>query len=129
MNCENKALVEVTKEFTFDAAHHLEGYYGVCSKIHGHTYRLQVTLKGLLNKVGIVFDFKDLKELVHRKILSRLDHSYLNDELSYNPTAENMVVDIYEIIHKEIFSKGVTVVSVKLWETPTSFVEYKGVEY
>jgi len=89
--------VAVTKEFTFDAAHHLHMYEGKCKRLHGHTYRLVVTVSGLLNSIGMVMDFGDLKSVVQKRIEQRLDHAYLNEALPpMNTTAENMVVWMWE---------------------------------
>ena len=121
--------VEVTKEFTFDSAHHLECYQGDCANLHGHTYKLHVTMKGKLNNIGMVIDFKDLSRIVKEVVVNRLDHKMLNHILNYNPTAENMVLWIHdeltEALQKEDL-RGVKVTSVVLWETPTSFAEYRG---
>lgn len=110
----------ITKEFTFDSAHKLEWYKGKCNSLHGHTYKLQVTIQGKLNKNGIVLDFEDLKRIVQEKVLEKLDHQYLND-LIKNPTAENIIVWIWEQLENDL-----NLYELKLWETPTSFATYKG---
>lgn len=126
------ALVEVTKEMTFDSAHQLLEYQGDCSRLHGHTYKLQVTVKGLPDAIGMIIDFKILKRYIQELILDELDHYNLNDKLNFNTTAENMVVYFYDIILStlvgmpEFVSRKVRLVSVKLWENPSSFAEYKG---
>jgi len=112
----------VTKEFTFDAAHKLTKYHGKCEKLHGHTYKLQVTVEGQPDDEGMVMDFVELKTLVTKKVLDKLDHSYLNDLLE-NPSAENIAVWIWEQLKNDV--KG-NLYEVKLWETPTSFVTYRG---
>ena len=122
----NIPLVRVTKEFTFDSAHFLKNYVGPCANMHGHTYKLQVTLEGTLNDTGFVLDFKKLKDLVKRTVVDRLDHHVLNNELEFNTTAENMVVWMYDTLNKELELDTTSVVSVKLWETPTSFAEFSG---
>ncbi len=81
----------VTKEFTFDSAHFLTNYYGKCERVHGHTFRLQVTVEGKVQSNGLVIDFVVLKRIVKKQILDRLDHLLLNDVIE-NPSAERVVV-------------------------------------
>ena len=120
------AVIEVTKEFTFDSCHHLLAYDGPCERLHGHTYKLQVTIKGTPDLRGMVLDFKDLKKVVKERIIDQLDHYNLNDKLGYNTTAENMVVHFYDIIKQYCDNHFLDVVCVRLWETPTSYAEYRG---
>lgn len=122
-----KAIVEVTKEFTFDSSHKLLQYEGDCARLHGHTYKLQVTLKGTVNEIGMVLDFKDLKKIVKEGMLTMFDHHYLNSKMTFNTTAENMVVYIFDLLTLALKDEDVEVTSVKLWETPTSFAEFRGV--
>ncbi|MBO8161094.1 MAG: 6-carboxytetrahydropterin synthase QueD [Thermosipho sp. (in: Bacteria)] len=123
---DEEAIVYVTKEFTFDSAHYLDEYYGLCSNLHGHTYRLQVTVRGILNDIGMVIDFKELKSVVKEKVIDKLDHKYINNTLPFNPTAENLVVWIYDVLREELEKRKIVLDSIKLWETPTSFAEYRG---
>lgn len=123
--------VYATKEFEFEAAHHLLRYEGACAKVHGHSYKLQVTVSGEVYITGIlnatdhmVLDFKELKKIVEDKIIRTHDHADLN-EIYENPTAEVMAVKMFMTI-QEALPKDVRLESVKLWETSTSFVEYKG---
>lgn len=123
--------VFITKEFEFEAAHHLLNYDGACANVHGHSYKLQVTVSGHVYTSGVlqasdhmVLDFKELKKIVHDKIISTHDHADLN-EIYDNPTAEVMVVKMYESIYSALPS-DVHIESVKLWETSTSFAEYRG---
>ena len=122
----NDVIVEVTKEFTFDSCHQLLSYVGDCARLHGHTYKLQVTLKGTLNDIGMVVDFKDLKKIVKEGVINMFDHYNLNDKMNFNTTAENMSVFIFDIVTVALLNSSVEVTSVKLWETPTSFAEYRG---
>lgn len=112
--------VYLTKEFTFDSAHQLEWHKGKCKNLHGHTYKLQITIQGGLNKDGIVIDFGDLKKIVKDKIIEKLDHQLLN-EIIKNPTAENMVVWMWDELMDEL-----ELYEIKLWETPTSYATYRG---
>ncbi len=118
--------VLVSKEFTFDSAHHLHCYEGKCKSLHGHTYKLQVIMAGRADERGIVIDFADMKRITKLKVIDALDHKYLNEVLPLmNTTAENMVVWIFEQIQHGLVEEGwtprVTLEEVKLWETPTSY--------
>ena len=85
----------VTKEFTFDSAHFLTNYYGKCERMHGHTYKLQVTVEGPVCENGLVIDFVVLKRIVKGQVLNKLDHQLLNDVLE-NPSAERLVMWIWD---------------------------------
>lgn len=109
--------MKITKIFTFDSAHRLSWHKGKCSNLHGHTYKLEVTVEGLLDENGIVIDFGDLKKIVKKEILDKYDHQDLN-KFWDNPTAENMALDFYNVLKKKIKISGL-----RLWETPNSYVE------
>ena len=83
------------KEFEFDAAHNLIHYKGKCERLHGHTYKLVVKLKGTRGEEDMIYDFIDLKTLVKEQILSEFDHQYINDFIE-QPTAENIAVYIWD---------------------------------
>ncbi|WP_028782919.1 6-carboxytetrahydropterin synthase QueD [Thalassobacillus devorans] len=120
--------VMVSKEFTFDAAHHLHCYEGKCKNLHGHTYKVIFGISGYVDDIGIVIDFGDIKKIWKEQIEIHLDHRYLNDTLpAMNTTAENMVVWIYEQMETALQeeSDGTRVEFVKLFETPTSYAEVK----
>jgi len=91
----NTQIMLITKEFTFDSAHQLTDYYGKCERMHGHTYKLQVTLEGEVQKNGLMIDFVVLKRIVKKHVLDKLDHHVLNDVVD-NPSAENLVVWIWD---------------------------------
>jgi 6-pyruvoyltetrahydropterin/6-carboxytetrahydropterin synthase len=141
-------LIRVTKEFSFEMAHVLWNYDGPCKNVHGHSYRLFVTLSGFPvdnqenPKNGMVIDFGDLKSIVKIQIVNIFDHSVvLSDKLekgktnmftrlfgntvlvSYQPTCENLVADFAERIAPHLPS-GVKLHSLKLYETATSFAEW-----
>lgn len=121
----NKRVL-VSKEFTFDSAHHLHCYDGKCKSLHGHTYKLQVVMSGRVDHRGISIDFGDIKRITKQSVIDRLDHKYLNEVLPpMNTTAENMVVWIYEEIQKQLQAEGlypdIELEEVRLWETPTSY--------
>lgn len=142
------AKIRLTKEFRFEASHALWNYDGLCKNIHGHSYILQVTVKGEPNidsnspKLGMVMDFGDLKRIVKKEIVDVLDHSLVLNKkaphqnfsnidqmfdrfytLDYQPTCENMVVDFSERIKKHL-PKEIELYSIKLHETATSFAEW-----
>lgn len=107
----------VTKEFVFDSAHQLEDYQGPCARVHGHTYKLQVTLEGMVNPAtGMLVDFSTLKKIVNERIVDKLDHRMLNEVLDFNPTAELMAQWMFNLLREDL-----PVVRVRLWETPTSY--------
>lgn len=110
----------VTKEFSFDGAHHLVGYHGKCENLHGHTWTVQVTVEAEIQENGLAFDFVVLKKIVDEKAISILDHSYLND-LIPNPSAEHIALWIWEKLEKDV-----PLYEIKVFETPTSFITYKG---
>jgi 6-pyruvoyltetrahydropterin/6-carboxytetrahydropterin synthase len=121
----NKRVL-VSKEFTFDSAHHLHAYEGKCKNLHGHTYKLQVIMSGKVDRTGITIDFGDIKRIAKARIIDRLDHRYLNEVLPpMNTTAENMVVWMYEVIDAALREEGlqpqIRVEEIRLWETPTSY--------
>ncbi len=144
-----KTTIRLTKEFSFEAAHSLDGYDGACREIHGHSYRLFVTVKGVpledtsSPKYGMVMDFGALKRIVNEEVISRLDHSLvlraseLNAPLrevlaqrfsnvhfvNYQPTCENMLADFAARIGSRL-PEGVTLHALKLHETATSFAEW-----
>lgn len=146
--------IYVTKEFQWDMAHMLAEHQGLCKNIHGHTYKMQVTvtptsgelIRGTGAADGMVIDFKDLKEMVKGKIVDPLDHAFMywtgsSDpvehqiaelllqngrkvfKVEYRPTAEEMAGSFLGILREELAQYQVNVVSVKVWETPTSFAE------
>lgn len=123
--------VLVSKEFTFDAAHHLHCYEGKCKNLHGHTYKVIFGISGFVDDRGLMMDFGDIKEIWKNEIEIYLDHRYLNETLPpMNTTAENMVVWIYEKMREAVSTeerqhiyRGARVEFVKLYETPTSYAE------
>lgn len=122
--------VLVSKEFTFDAAHHLHNYEGKCKNLHGHTYRAVLGVSGYTDDRGLMIDFGDIKEIWKQKIEIDLDHRYLNETLpSMNTTAENIVVWIYEKLAEALLDgeryNGARVEFIRLYETPTSYAEVR----
>lgn len=140
--------IRITKEFVFDMAHALHEYDGLCKNIHGHTYKLQVTLCGKINtdekstKLGMVIDFSDLKQIVKIPIVDKFDHALVVNkrhnlladvgkyqeegkfiELPFQPTCENLVAYFAEIIQPRL-PENIELYSIRLYETPTSYGEW-----
>lgn len=110
----------------FDAAHALHGYPGECCRLHGHTWEVEVVVRGTeLDEIGIVYDFKRLKDDLDA-VLAPLDHAYLNDVPPFdevNPTAENLSRHIYERLADAMTE--VSVVEVSVWESPIARITYR----
>lgn len=129
----HRRRVLVSKEFTFDAAHHLHAYEGKCKNLHGHTYKVVFGISGLPDEAGITVDFGIIKEIWRNEIEGYLDHRYLNETLpTMNTTAENMVVWLYEQMEGALGSESyqssllqTRTEFVRLYETPTSYAEIR----
>jgi 6-pyruvoyltetrahydropterin/6-carboxytetrahydropterin synthase len=141
--------IRLTKSFTFETAHALYGYDGKCKNVHGHSYKLFVTVIGepITDKnnvkYGMVIDFTDLKKIVNEEVVDKLDHAILLNKntphielgqdliakghqvllVEYQPSCENMIVDIANKI-KNRLPKDVALHSLKLRETETSYAEW-----
>ena len=119
-------VYSLTVKEHFDAAHALIGYPGQCKDLHGHTWDIEVTIKGTeLDEVGIVYDFKDLKDDLKR-ILDQYDHVYLNDVEPFdtiNATAENLARVIFEQMEEQL-PPDITLVEVAVWESPLAKLSY-----
>ena len=141
--------IRITKQFNFETGHALYGYDGKCKNVHGHSYKLSVTVIGRpitdTNNVkyGMVIDFGDLKKIVKEQIVDVFDHATvfnkntphieLANELQlrghdvilvdYQPTSENMVIDFSNKI-KNLLPANIKLHSLRLQETDTSFAEW-----
>ena len=141
--------IRLTKQFNFDTGHALYGYDGKCKNVHGHSYKLSVTVIGKPItdnsnvKFGMVIDFTDLKKIVKEEIVDQFDHATVFNKntphvelarelqsrdhhvilVDYQPTSENMVVDFANRI-KGRLPQGIALHSLKLQETETSFAEW-----
>ena len=121
----------ITKGISFDACHFLPRHVGKCANMHGHTWKVAVTVCGQdLEAVGpnsgMILDFAHLKSLMKVHIADRFDHKMLNDEL-YNPTAENIAFDIYYALEKHWAGTELKykLHSVRVYEGDSSWAEYK----
>ena len=118
----------VTRSFTFEAAHQLPWHPGRSRNLHGHHYRLEVTLEGPVGPDGIVVDFDELADRFGGLVSERYDHRYLND-LVDNPTAELLAADAWKQLEGVPLGPAppgagpVRLVRLRLWETPESSVE------
>jgi 6-pyruvoyltetrahydropterin/6-carboxytetrahydropterin synthase len=108
----------VTRSFGFEAAHQLPWHPGKCQRLHGHSYRLEVTVEGAVGDDGIVIDFADIREVVEREVIERYDHRYLNDLLD-NPTAELLAHEIM----KTLEAADLAICRIRLWETSDCWVD------
>ena len=139
--------IRITKEFNFEMAHALFGYDGACKNIHGHSYKLSVTLKGEPitdennPKFGMVMDFTELKNIV-KPIIDELDHATMLSAnsphkklaeknalfeklvmVNYQPTCENILIDMADYIKLRL-PENIMLHHLKLQETPTSYAEW-----
>ena len=141
--------IRITKQFSFETGHALYGYDGKCKNVHGHSYRLDVTVIGqpiddTSNvKYGMVIDFKDLKKIVKEEVVDVFDHATVFNKntphvelakelenrghnvllVDYQPTSEMMVIDFSEKI-KQRLPENISLHSLKLQETETSYAEW-----
>ena len=141
-------MIHLTKIFRFEAAHALMGYDGRCRNIHGHSYEMRVTIKGMpimddsSPKNGMVMDFGDLKRIVNEEIIDHYDHAFIINHnmsqdfidevkrnyeriivLPYQPTTELMLIDFSKKI-KSRLPEGIQLVKIFLKETEGSFAEW-----
>ena len=122
-------MYRITREFSFDAAHHIEGHRGRCHSPHGHRWVVQVTVEGkVLDNLGMLCDFSVLKANIGSMLDDHFEHKDLNTVFKFVPTAENIAEFIYMYtctrLRSEFINLNIKVCSVKVWETPTSCAEY-----
>jgi 6-pyruvoyltetrahydropterin/6-carboxytetrahydropterin synthase len=143
------STIRITKQFSFETGHALYGYDGKCKNVHGHSYRLDVTVVGQPIddtshvKLGMVIDFSDLKKIVKEDIVDVFDHATVFNKntphvelakelkdrghnvllVNYQPTSEMMVIDFAEKIKKRL-PKNIQLHSLKLQETATSYAQW-----
>ena len=143
------STIRITKQFSFETGHALYGYDGKCKNVHGHSYKLSVTVIGepitdnSNVKFGMVIDFSDLKKIVKEEIVDVFDHATVFNKntphvelaaelknrghhvilVDYQPTSENMVIDFAQKINNRL-PADIQLHSLKLQETETSFAEW-----
>ena len=120
-------MFEVSVQETFAAGHALRNYHGKCENVHGHNYRVQVTVAGEgLDSTGLLADFADIKKLI-RGVVARLDHQFLNDLAPFdelNPSAENIAKYFYDEVASGL-NGGARLSEVKIWETDICCATYR----
>jgi 6-pyruvoyltetrahydropterin/6-carboxytetrahydropterin synthase len=120
-------MYRVSIERHIDAAHYLRGYQGKCEALHGHRYRVIVTVEtGELNEIGLAYDFTVLKRQLD-KIIERYDHTCLNDVPPFdkiNPSSENIASTIYKELAPEMAGGPASISRVEVYESPDSWVSY-----
>lgn len=141
--------VRVTKKFNFDMAHALFGHDGPCKNIHGHSYSLFVTLRGIPMrqsnhpKDGMIIDFTDLKNVINKSVIHVYDHALVLSKQSdmellqaikkqydkivivpFQPSCENLIIEIKDKIKSVLVSTNFELVSLRLDETATSYAEW-----
>ena len=143
------STIRITKQFNFETGHALYGYDGKCKNVHGHSYKLSVTVIGQpiadnsQVKYGMVIDFSDLKKIVKEEIVDVFDHATVFNKntphlelarelkqrdhhvilVDYQPTSEMMVIDFADKI-KQRLPENIALFSLRLQETETSFAEW-----
>lgn len=141
--------IRITKEFSFETGHALFGYDGKCRNVHGHSYKLAVTVIGKPIdspgevKLGMVIDFGDLKKIVKEEVVDPFDHATVFNKntphielareletrghkvilADYQPTSENMVIDFAKRISSKL-PENIKLHSLRLRETETAFAEW-----
>jgi 6-pyruvoyltetrahydropterin/6-carboxytetrahydropterin synthase len=127
-------LALLTKTFHFEAAHFLPGHRGKCARPHGHSYKLEVTVRGSVRQApgasddGMVMDFDDLSQVVQQAVLERLDHQDLNAVTGVRTTAENLAYWIWEALIRAGLPETL-LYRVCLWETAQGRVEITAAEW
>ncbi len=123
-------MFEVSVDETFSSGHALRGYKGKCENVHGHNYKVRVTLAGPeLDSIGLLYDFVHLKQAI-QGVIRTLDHRFLNDFAPFdtvNPSAENIARHIYEEIGKQMktVANGAEISQVTVWETDVTSATYR----
>jgi 6-pyruvoyltetrahydropterin/6-carboxytetrahydropterin synthase len=123
-------MFRVSVEETFSSGHALRGYKGKCENVHGHNYRVQVSIEGpQLDGIGLLVDFTQVKHAL-RGIIAGLDHQFLNDLDAFkavNPSAENMAKYFYEQLTGLLkgLPAGARLTEAIVWETDTAFAVYR----
>ena len=113
--------LSVTRSFSFEAAHQLEWHAGACKNLHGHSYRLEVTVTGPVDGNGIVIDFADVNNVVQREVIDAFDHTYLNETIPV-PSAENIAIWAWDRLR----ASSLPLHELHVHETPGCFVVYRG---
>lgn len=120
-------MFEVSVEETFAAGHALRGYRGKCENVHGHNYRVRLTMEGReLDATGLLVDFVEVKKLI-QGVVDYLDHRFINDLPPFdilNPSAENLAKYFYDEVSVHL-PAPVRLRQVKIWETDVTSATYR----
>ena len=120
-------MYQLFVEDHFDAAHYLPNYHGKCERLHGHRFKVVARFEAdKLDETGLAYDFVTLKQHL-REVLARFDHVCLNDVTPLDkigPSSENISATIYDALQTPFAESAVTLVSVEVWESPTTGVAY-----
>ncbi len=120
-------MFEVSIDTYFSAAHRLRNYQGNCEALHGHNWKVQVTVQAVaLNDIGIAIDFKELKQKTYA-IVARLDHTCLNDVPPFhdiNPSSEHIARFLFNELKKEFHTPALCIKKISVWESENSWVTY-----
>ena len=135
-------MIQITRRETFNAAHRLFNpkwsveknfeVFGPCSRVHGHNWELFVTVEGEVdNETGFVVDLKTLSKTMKEEVISKVDHTYLNEDVEFLkgqlPSAENFAIAIWKILQPVLKARyNVALYKIKLTETANHYVEYFG---
>ena len=123
-------MFQVSVEETFSAGHALRGYRGKCENVHGHNYRVSVTVEGpQLDSIGLLCDFTEIKRVV-REVIAGLDHQFINDLPAFrsvNPSAENLAKYFYDQVAGQLreLAPGARITDAVVWETDTASARYR----
>jgi 6-pyruvoyltetrahydropterin/6-carboxytetrahydropterin synthase len=123
-------MYEVSVDEQFAAAHNLRNYKGKCENLHGHNYKVRVTLSGpQLDDVGLLYDFVHLKQVI-QGVIRGLDHKYLNELKPFdvlNPSAENIAKHIYDESSKQMqkTANGAAISGITVWESDVTAATYR----
>jgi len=123
-------MYEVSVDETFAAAHNLRNYRGKCENLHGHNYKVRITLAGQeLDSTGLLYDFVQLKKAI-QEVIRSLDHTYLNERPPFdvlNPSAENIARYIYDETARQLprAVNGAGIASITVWESDVTAATYK----
>jgi 6-pyruvoyltetrahydropterin/6-carboxytetrahydropterin synthase len=126
---QGERMFQVSVDETFSSGHALRGYKGKCENVHGHNYKVRVTLVGPhLDSIGLLYDFTHLKRVI-REIVGGVDHRFLNDLAPFdviNPSAENVAKYFFEETTRQMdaLPNGARIQSVTIWETDTTSATY-----
>ncbi len=120
-------MYQITIETHFSSAHRLIQYNGECERLHGHNWKVFVSVSSeTLDSLGMVMDFKILKDKT-KALIAKLDHQYLNEVPPFNevnPTTENISKYLFDELSKVINTESIKVSKVEVWESPTCFASY-----